>query len=156
MIMRAQLKCYEATEDDLQVPDVFFYLFDHWAVHNVATNEVTLMKLTTSEVDLEQWQMSGRLCGQGRISNSAILNQEAAINSSQDESELEVSFAGADFEAAVRKIQELYWARRRLPSEFIRSSGKALQATPIRCMRRCVRLIHHRIWLISKVKILLW
>ena len=35
----------EATTDDLHVPDVFFYLFDHWAVHNVATNEVTLMKL---------------------------------------------------------------------------------------------------------------
>ena len=42
-------------EDDLQVPDLFFYLFDHWAVHNVKDDKVTLMKLAISDVDLESW-----------------------------------------------------------------------------------------------------
>ena len=43
-------------QDDLQVPDLYFYLFDHWAVHDVNTNEVTLMQLPTSNVDLHAWQ----------------------------------------------------------------------------------------------------
>ncbi len=94
----------EATMDDLHVPDVFFYLFDHWAVHNVATNEVTLMKFTTSELDLEQWQREWECAAKNGLATRHF-NQEAATNISQDASELQVSFAGADFEAAVRKIQ---------------------------------------------------
>lgn len=94
----------EATMDDLHVPDVFFYLFDHWAVHNVATNEVTLMKFTTSEVDLEQWQHEWESTAKNGLATRHF-NQEAATNISQDASELQVSFAGAEFEAAVRKIQ---------------------------------------------------
>lgn len=94
----------EATMDDLHVPDVFFYLFDHWAVHNVATNEVTLMKFTTSELDLEQWQHEWECAAKNGLATRHF-NQEAATNISQDASELQVSFAGAEFEAAVRKIQ---------------------------------------------------
>lgn len=95
----------EATTDDLHVPDVFFYLFDHWAVHNVATNEVTLMKLKTSAVDLQQWQMEWEQAAKSGLTTRHF-HQEAATNARQDESELQVSFVGAEFEAAVLKIQE--------------------------------------------------
>ena len=91
-------------EDDLQIPDIYFYIFDHWAVHNVKTNEVTLMKFPTSEIDLQVWQTNWQ--------EKAVLglekrhfNQETAKNIQQDETELQVSFKGAAFEAAVRKIQ---------------------------------------------------
>lgn len=42
-------------KDDLQVPDIYFYLFDSWAVHDVKNNTVTLMKLEDCVVDLEEW-----------------------------------------------------------------------------------------------------
>lgn len=45
-------------KDDLQVPDIYFYLFDCWAVHDVKSNTVTLMKLDGCHVDLEEWANS--------------------------------------------------------------------------------------------------
>ena len=40
--------------DDLHIPDLYFYMFDFWAVLDVETEIVTLMKLSTSEVDLDK------------------------------------------------------------------------------------------------------
>ncbi|MBD8038641.1 anthranilate synthase component I family protein [Solibacillus sp. A46] len=91
-------------EDDLQIPDIYFYLFDHWAVHNVKTNEVTLMKFSTCEIDLHAWQANWQEKAVVGLEKRHF-NQETAKNIHQDETELQVSFKGAAFEAAVRKIQ---------------------------------------------------
>ncbi|MEK4128168.1 anthranilate synthase component I family protein [Solibacillus sp. FSL W8-0474] len=91
-------------EDDLQIPDIYFYLFDHWAVHNVKTNEVTLMKFPTCEIDLQAWQTNWQEKAVVGLEKRHF-NQETAKNIQQDETELQVSFKGAAFEAAVRKIQ---------------------------------------------------
>ncbi|MER1959067.1 MAG: anthranilate synthase component I family protein [Solibacillus sp.] len=120
----------EATTDDLHVPDVFFYLFDHWAVHNVATNEVTLMKLKTSAVDLEQWEMEwGQAAKSGLTARH--FHQEAATNDSQDESELQVSFAGVDFEVAVQKIQDYIGQGDVFQVNLSVRQAKKLSATPM-------------------------
>lgn len=119
-----------ATIDDLQVPDIYFYLFDHWAVHNVATDEVTLMKFTTSELDLQQWQQQWE---QGATTGIALrhFNQEAATNVVQDESELQVSFAGADFEKAIRKIQKYIGQGDVFQVNLSVRQAKKLSAAPI-------------------------
>ena len=120
----------EATIDDLQVPDVFFYLFDHWAVHNVTTNEVTLMKFATNEVDLQQWQIEWEQAAVAGL-EKRYFNEEAATNIMQDESELQVSFAGADFEAAVRKIQDYIGQGDVFQVNLSVRQAKKLSATPI-------------------------
>lgn len=119
-----------ATIDDLQVPDIYFYLFDHWAVHNVATDEVTLMKFTTSELDLQQWQQQWE---QAATTGIALrhFNQEAATNVVQDESELQVSFASADFEKAIRKIQKYIGQGDVFQVNLSVRQAKKLSAAPI-------------------------
>ena len=94
----------DIAKDDLQVPDLFFYLFDHWAVHDAKTNEITLMKLASSTVDLQQW------LGQWQEVNvqdwERQFYKEQAVDVKPSTDELGVSFEKPDFEAAVRKIQE--------------------------------------------------
>lgn len=94
----------ELAVDDLAVPDIYFYLFECWAVHDVQTNNVTLMKLPGCDVDLEAladvWQTAAKE-GLG----ARKFEKTGAMEVLHDENELHVSFAGTDFERAVRKIQ---------------------------------------------------
>lgn len=91
-------------QDDLKVPDLYFYLFDHWAVHNVKTDEVTLMKLSTSTIDLQAWQADWQQQAKAGLKKRHF-HRETAKNTQQDETKLHVSFRGEAFEAAIRKIQ---------------------------------------------------
>ncbi|WP_373568372.1 anthranilate synthase component I family protein [Lysinibacillus fusiformis] len=91
-------------KDDLQVPDIYFYLFDSWAVHDVKNNTVTLMKLEDCVVDLEEWATNWQVAAQDGLATRKF-EKTNAIEVVNDESELLVSFAGTDFEAAVQKIQ---------------------------------------------------
>ena len=92
-------------QDDLDVPDVFFYLFDVWAVLEIESETVTLMKLASSDADLEGmariWQESAE-----RGLRTRRFSNEAAFEIMQDEAELVVSFAGGDFENATLRIQD--------------------------------------------------
>ncbi|MFA1740610.1 anthranilate synthase component I family protein [Lysinibacillus fusiformis] len=91
-------------KDDLQVPDIYFYLFDSWAVHDVKNNTVTLMKLEDCVVDLEEWATNWQVAAQDGLATRKF-EKTNAIEVVNDESELLVSFAGTDFEAAMQKIQ---------------------------------------------------
>lgn len=90
--------------DDLHIPDIYFYLFDCWAVHDVKTNKVTLMKLANCHVDLEEWAKVWQGAAQeGMLTRK--FEKTNAVEIVNDESELLVSFAGTAFEEAVSKIQ---------------------------------------------------
>ena len=97
-------KLPDLTEDDLAVPDLYFYLFDCWAVHDVQTNLVTLMKLPSCHVDLEQLANAWQTAAKEGL-NKRKFEKTDAFEVLNDESELYVSFAGTDFEKAVRTIQ---------------------------------------------------
>ncbi|KOS63072.1 para-aminobenzoate synthase [Lysinibacillus sp. FJAT-14222] len=90
--------------DDLQIPDIYFYIFDCWAVHDVETNKVTLMKLTDCNVDLEEWATVWQEAAQEGLLTRKF-EKTSAVEIVNDESELLVSFAGTAFEEAVSKIQ---------------------------------------------------
>ncbi|MEK5230292.1 anthranilate synthase component I family protein [Lysinibacillus sp. FSL K6-0232] len=92
-------------KDDLQVPDIYFYLFDCWAVHDVKSNTVTLMKLDGCHVDLEEWANSWQAAAQAGLTTRKF-EKTNAVEVVNDENELHVSFVGTDFEEAVTKIQE--------------------------------------------------
>ena len=84
--------------DDLQVPDIYYYIFDCWAVHDVKTNTVTLMKLEENEVNLEEWANTWQVALQAGL-DARKFEKTTAIEVKNDENELLVSFAGGDFEA---------------------------------------------------------
>jgi len=94
----------DSAEDDLHVPDIYFYIFDCWAVHDVKTNEVTLMKLESSDVNLEDWANVWYVEAVAGL-NDRKFEKTSAVEIVNDESELLVSFAGTDFEEAVSRIQ---------------------------------------------------
>ncbi|MFJ6268154.1 aminodeoxychorismate synthase, component I [Lysinibacillus xylanilyticus] len=90
--------------DDLQIPDIYFYIFDCWAVHDVKTNKVTLMKLEDCNVNLEEWANVWQEAAQEGLLTRKF-EKTSAVEIVNDESELLVSFAGTAFEEAVSKIQ---------------------------------------------------
>ncbi|OBW59244.1 anthranilate synthase component I family protein [Solibacillus sp. FSL W7-1472] len=117
-------------EDDLHVPDLYFYLFDHWAVRNVQTGEVTLMKLSTSEVDLLSWQSDWQQHAESGLEKRHF-NQETAKNMQQDEAELQVSFSGDAFESAIHKIQHYIGQGDVFQVNLSVRQAKKLSAAPI-------------------------
>lgn len=95
----------ESTEDDLGIPMNFFYLFDHWAVYDIAREQVVLMKLPNAEVDLATWADEWKAAIQQGIA-TRLFEAGAAREVVQDDSTLHVSMSGPQFEAAVRRIQD--------------------------------------------------
>lgn len=94
----------QLAKDDLHVPELYFYLFKYWAVHNVKTNEVTLMKFADCPLDLTAWQQEWEQFAHMGLSKRNF-DQEKAINPREDESELQVSLEAGEFVQAVEKIQ---------------------------------------------------
>lgn len=93
------------SEDDLHVPDIYFYLLDSWAVLDVETETVTLMKLSSSNEDLMELEERYKQASDQGI-GSRIFLPGTAMEVQEDTSELHVSMAAEEFEAATLKIQE--------------------------------------------------
>lgn len=92
-------------DDDLHIPDIYFYLFDVWAVLDVETEVVTLMKLSTSVVDLVKLEEQYRAAAEMGLA-SRIFRSGAADEVAEDHSKLHVSLDASGFESAVRKVQK--------------------------------------------------
>ena len=91
-------------EDDLQIPDIYFHIYDCWAVLDVKTEMVTLMKLSTCEVDLvelEKEYMNAAEMGM----DARMFHPGSAMEIGEDHAELHVSVTSSEFEAAVLQIQ---------------------------------------------------
>lgn len=87
-------------DDDLHFPDQFMYLVDAWAVFDVEKSELTVMKTSTSDVNLADWFKQWESAEAKRI-----FSKDAKVLNHQIEN-MNVSMNGAQFEAAVRQIQE--------------------------------------------------
>lgn len=120
----------QQAQDDLHVPDLYFYLFDYWAVHNVETNEVTLMKLANCSVDLKAWQQQWEENVELGLA-TRYFKQEKAKNIQEDENQLEVSFQGQAFEQAVEKIQHYIGQGDVFQVNLSVRQGKRLTTPPI-------------------------
>ncbi|QBP42994.1 anthranilate synthase component I family protein [Paenisporosarcina antarctica] len=92
------------TEDDLRIPDLFFYLLDQWAVLDIEKEVVHFMHISTVEVDLqaqsEKWQQAAK---RGLVSR--LFSSGGATEIREDHAQAHVSMTGPDFEEAVRRVQ---------------------------------------------------
>lgn len=117
-------------KDSLQVPDIYFYLFEEWAVHNVKTDEVTLMKLDSSDKDLVEWASEWEAVAQQGIANRKF-HPGKAVDVVNDEHELQISFSNEAFQEAVRKVQEYISAGDVFQVNLSVQQAKKLQASPM-------------------------
>ena len=117
------------TDDDLQVPDIYFYLFDHWAVHDAVTNEVWLMKLNDSHKNLTAWKK--QWLESSTEESNRLFVKGYAVDIKLGEDELGVSFAKEDFEEAVRKIQSYIAAGDVFQVNLAVRQHKKLNANPL-------------------------
>lgn len=90
--------------DDLHIPDLYFYVFDFWFVFDVETEIVTLMKLSTSEVDLEVLEEQFKEAAEMGLS-SRLIQSGVAMEVVEDQEKLYVSVSSEEFEDAVLRIQ---------------------------------------------------
>lgn len=117
-------------EDQLKVPDLYFFLFSEWAVHNVHTDQAILMKLDSSEVDLNEWAKTWKRYAEEGVSKRIFQTGEAK-EVSNDESKLHISFSSEDFQQAVVKIQQYISAGDVFQVNLSVQQAKELQADPI-------------------------
>ena len=86
-------------EDDLHVPDIYFYIMDCWTVLDVENEKATVMKLSTSDVDVEElansWQTER---------SKSCFDDTAAQTVKNDDSRI-VSMTSEQFKDAVEQIQ---------------------------------------------------
>lgn len=92
-------------EDDLHIPDIYFQLYDCWAVLDVNTETVTLMKLSTSKVDLNALEQEYKRASERGMS-SRMFYPGTAMEMVEDPAELHVSVSSLEFENAVLQIQQ--------------------------------------------------
>ena len=92
-------------DNDLHIPDIYFHIYDCWAVLDVKTEMVTLMKLSTCDIDLmelEKEYMEAAEKGMGLRK----FHPGSAMEVTEDPAELKVSVSSGVFESAVLKIQK--------------------------------------------------
>jgi len=116
--------------DDLLIPDLYFYIVDCWAVLDVKTEIVTLMKLSTSEVDLVVLEEQYKRASEAGLASRVFL-PGAAMEVAEDHAELHVSVSPVEFEEAVRKIQQYIAQGDVFQVNLSVRQSKELQAPPI-------------------------
>ena len=88
--------------DDLETPDLYFYLFDEWAVLDVLAEKAYFITLPGSEIEpaevVTKWEQALLACAKARTFSAVD------IKSQQDD--LEVSVTGPKFEEMVQDVQQ--------------------------------------------------
>lgn len=89
----------DIAKDDLYVPDIYFYIVDCWTVLDVENEIATVMKLSTSDVDVEElaksWQIERSKSYFDDTTAQAVENDDSRI----------VSMTSEEFKGAVEQIQ---------------------------------------------------
>jgi len=93
------------TMDDLETPDLYFYLFDEWVVLNHKTETAYFIALPGSEVVPETSAKKWKAASLAGLKNKSFLQGEA-VEPVESEGELDVSVTGPQFEKMVRDVQD--------------------------------------------------
>ncbi len=93
---------------DIAVPDIYFYIVDHWIVRDVTTNETRVMKLATCTIDVERVAQSYEEAAASGLATRKF-HTSHALPVEMDQRRLK-SMSGKQFEEAVLKIQQYIMA----------------------------------------------
>lgn len=114
------------TENDLQTPTLYFYLFDEWAVYDKATQQAYVMALAPLTNQQATWEQAAKLGLQARR-----FTKEAASDVVLDDSDLQVSFSKEDFAQAVKQVQAYIAAGDVFQVNLSVRQSRPLQVAPI-------------------------
>jgi para-aminobenzoate synthetase component 1 len=102
--VRAYEPIPEMTRDDLETPDVFFYLFDRWAVLDLETETAYFMTLPERGLDATEVEREWMDAAEIGLGKSIITPTDFTIDYTRPEN-VEVSVTGPQFEQMVRDVQ---------------------------------------------------
>lgn len=118
------------TEDDLGTPDLFFYLFDKYAVLDTETEIVYFITLPESSMDpalmKDEWLEAASI-GVGK----QLFTEGKAMTISEETGDLEVSVTGPQFEQMVRDVQSYISKGDVIQVNLSVRQSKPLSATPL-------------------------
>ncbi|MFJ7936829.1 anthranilate synthase component I family protein [Sporosarcina sp. NPDC096371] len=92
------------TVDDLETPDLYFYLFDRWAVLDIQTETVYFMTLPNRDLDAAEVKSEWLAAASEGLKKQVFVPGRATEVSSESDS-LAVSVTGPQFEQMVRDVQ---------------------------------------------------
>lgn len=92
-------------ENDLHTPDLFFYLFDEWAVLDLTTETVYFITLPESGINPEDVQAKWLDAVSGGLAMRRFA-PSVAVEMNEDGKNLDVSLTGPQFEEMVREVQQ--------------------------------------------------
>lgn len=108
MVSYDYVRCYETLPvlaiDDLATPDVFFYLFDQWAVLDIENKKVYYMALPEKQHALDSMVNEWMEASQQGLANRQF-SPGQAVEVDVTEENLQVSVTGEQFEQMVRDVQ---------------------------------------------------
>lgn len=92
------------TIDDLETPDLYFYLFDRWVVLDVQTETAYFMTLPNRGLDATKLESEWLFAASEGLKKQAFVSGEATeVSSASDD--LTVAVTGPQFEQMVRDVQ---------------------------------------------------
>ncbi|WP_438314142.1 anthranilate synthase component I family protein [Sporosarcina sp. FA9] len=118
------------TIDDLHTPDLFFYLFDQWAVLDLETETAYFVTLTGSGQSPEQMKIEWMNAAVSGLEKRLFTSSKATILSDND-ADLEVSVTGAEFEKMVRDVQSYIAEDEVVQVNLSVRQSKPLTASPL-------------------------
>ncbi|HEX5563379.1 MAG TPA: anthranilate synthase component I family protein, partial [Sporosarcina sp.] len=94
----------EIAVDDLETPDIFFYLFDRWAVLDLEAETAYFMTLPGRGLDVLEMEKEWMAAAEVGIGKRSIVHASSSIDYTRPEN-VEVSVTGPQFEQMVRDVQ---------------------------------------------------
>lgn len=120
----------DVTVDDLETPDIFFYLFDRWAVLDLETETAYFMTLPGRGLDASEVERDWMEAAEVGISKRIHSPGDRAIDYARPEN-VEMSVSGPQFEQMVRDVQRYIADGEVNQVNLTVRQSKALSADPL-------------------------
>ena len=133
------------TVDDLDTPDLFFYLFDRWVVLDVKTEMAYFMTLPGRGLEPAELEVEWMAAASEGLSKQ-VFAPGKATEVLLDENDLAVSVTGPQFEQMVRDVQDYIASGDVVQVNLSVRQSKALTAHPLDMYEAFVHSIRRRTW----------
>lgn len=134
-------------KNDLDTPDLYFYLFDQWAVFDREQETVYFMSLRERAHTLEAWKQTWFSAAEKGVAQKTTYSTAATFDLTASEKE-EVSVTGAQFEQMVRDVQRYIAEGDVVQVNLSVRQSEKLQTTPL-AMYEALRAVNPSPYMVS-------